>query len=346
MFSLTIDFEFEKTFQSIKPSIDDTENDDFMHQWIDIRNFILFRSSVEVLHENKITATDLSINYPFIFKLYNDYIQNIKDVAIIKPIDSNANRYKNKMLHYFFIDNIKLLDFNPLKLGLIRFNSNSIVSNWKWEGNYTFSHRNEITDFSFKAIKKFKHPTKEIIIIDRYILSNVSKFKFNITNLLKSIITPTDSIKLFILTSSTDLDIIYKGDLNTIKNMISQILKPLFASISIEIFLDYRGKRIQDRKTGNTFDIFHREHSRYIFTNYFMLNARQGFHFYNALNEKNLNYSDEITFSPLHHKDNNRIARNVLQSLTSILTSNVNQKNNNIEIFKNTNEKWLEFLKD
>jgi hypothetical protein len=346
MFSLTIDFEFEKIFQSQKPSFSDSENPDVMHQWIDIRDFILSRSFVEIIHDKKITAPDLSINNPIIFKLYNDYVQNIKEVALLKSTECNEKRYQNKMQHYFFIENSELLNFYPIKLGIIRFNSKSIFSNWKWEGSYNFSHRNEVTDFSFEAIKKFKHPTKEIIIIDRYILSNDSKFKFNITNLLKSIITPTDSIKLFILTSSTDLDIIYKGDLNTIKKMISQILKPLFTSISIEIFLDYRGKRIQNKKTGDTFDIFHREHSRYIFTNYFMINARQGFHFYNALNEKNLNYSDEITFSPFHYKKSNRTATNILQSLTSILTSNVNQKNNNIELFKKTNEKWLEFLKD
>lgn len=313
---------FDKGFNNTKPqSLDEAKCK--IDLWTDVKDFIFSRCKhINIIQNGAKSESDLNEEYPFIFKLYNEYLQNSRNNINI----TNESLYKfDDMLlslnSYFLVDKA-LLGFSPSEKGLTKFDSKKILSHWLYKTSYKFSCRKNAGEnqFNYKVLESFKHYANEIILLDRYILSDFYKFTHNIKRLAASLFH-NKNLTFYIITSSSDID----KKINNIKKEIDDFCAAN-KKMKIYLFLDKRTKLIEDKKNGTKKDIFSREHSRYLITNYILFKSGQGFHFENREGKLNNTYSDEVDISPLIHNENIDILMNILTSVREIIRSDDNNQ--------------------
>ena len=280
-----VDIEFLRGFYRARPKEELDPSGDFQI-WQDLQMFLAFRTDITFSTQG-INLEDLTENpLARIFAQNAEHVgsgySRISSFQAIVPkdfLEANPNCT-------FLLRDSQDKSFDAEGYGVVATNSDAILGTWKKFARGTDFHvdRDE-GDFSgFQDLLKFRTPVNSILITDNYILSQRSKIKANILEILTNLIPKRrgDSkvpLEIMIVTCTVD------GTLPEINSFITEHLKKELRSAAVTVSI----VKIKQESF----------HDRLIFSHFFYFESGQSFNYCNEMGKLFPGMSTSLKAFPL-----------------------------------------------
>jgi hypothetical protein len=265
-----VDIEFLRGFYKARPKDELDPSGDFQ-VWQDLQLFLAYRTDI-TFSKHGTNLKDLSEDNPLARLFVENALNGSSGFAcvdIFQPIEPKDFLDVNPNCTFILRDS-EDKSFDAEGYGVVATNSNAILSTWKKFARGTDFHVDKVDgNFTgFQDLLKFRSPVNSIVITDNYILSQRSKIKANILEILTNLIPKRkgDSkfpLEVMIVTCTVD------GTLPAINSLITEHLKKELRSAAITVSI----VKIKQESF----------HDRLIFSHFFYFESGQSFNYCNEM---------------------------------------------------------------